>query len=403
VGEGWGEGKQWNTIMDTTPVIFYIFLIFFGASILATIALYTRQSLIVAYIALGVIIGPFGLQWVDDPALISHISDIGIIFLLFLLGLNLDPKDLIRLLKNTTWITLISSSIFALVGFGIAIYFGFNMVESLLVGAAMMFSSTIIGLKLLPTTVLHHQHTGQIVISILLLQDLIAIVVMLLINAAGGPGLSVWEIVQITIALPLLSAFCYFFERYVLTKLIARFDKIQEFIFLIAIGWCLAIAELAHSIHLSHEIGAFIAGVAIASGPIALFISESLKPLRDFFLVLFFFSLGAGFNLHVVGEILLPATILATLMLIIKPFVFSFLLKRTEEIKSQSFEIGVRLGQVSEFSLLVAYVAHENQVVGDPIYYLIQTTTIFTFIVSSYVIVMKYPTPIAMSDKLRRD
>ncbi len=170
---------------------------------------------------------------------------------------------------------LISSSDFCLVGFGIATFFGFSTTESLVVAASMMFSSTIIGLKLLPTTVLHHQHTGEIVISILLLQDLIAIAVMLLINAAGGPGLNVWEIIQMVIALPLLSAFCYFFERYILTKLISRFDKIQEFIFLIAIGWCLAIAELAHSMHLSHEIGAFIAGVAIASGPIALFILKA--------------------------------------------------------------------------------------------------------------------------------
>ncbi|HLF67642.1 MAG TPA: cation:proton antiporter, partial [Gammaproteobacteria bacterium] len=314
--------------MATTPIIFYIFLIFTGASILATVALYTRQSLIVAYMALGVLMGPWGMAWVDDPALISHISDIGIIFLLFLLGLNLDPKNLIHLLKSTTWITLASSAVFACCGFVVAYFFGFSTVESLVVAAAMMFSSTIIGLKLLPTTVLHHQYTGEIVISILLLQDLVAIGAMLLINAAGGTGLHIWEIVQIVVALPLLILFCYLFERYILVKLITHFDRIQEFIFLIAIGWCLGIAELAHSIHLSHEIGAFVAGVAIANSPIALFISESLKPLRDFFLVLFFFSLGAEFNLHVVGEVLMPALILAGLMLVLKPWVFALLLRR---------------------------------------------------------------------------
>lgn len=384
-------------------MIFYMFLIFTGASVLATLALYTRQSLIVAYMALGVLIGPWGLKWVDDPELIAHISDIGIIFLLFLLGLNLDPKDLLRLLKSTTWITLVSSGIFALVGFFIAQFFGFNTIEALIVASAMMFSSTIIGLKLLPTTVLHHQHTGEVVISILLLQDIIAIAVMLFINAAGGDGLNAWEIVQIVIALPLLSIFCYLFERYILVKLFARFDRIQEFIFLAAIGWCLGIAELAHSVHLSHEIGAFIAGVAIANSPISLFIAESLKPLRDFFLILFFFSLGAGFNIHMMDQVLLPALVLAGLMLILKPLVFSFLLRGTHEIKPRALEIGVRLGQVSEFSLLIAYVAHEHAVVGDPVYYLIQTTTMITFIISSYVIVMKYPTPIAMSDSLRRD
>lgn len=385
-------------------VLFYMFLIFSGASVLATFALFTHQSLLVAYIVLGAIVGPWGLQWVTDAELIMHMSDIGIIFLLFLLGLNLDPKNLIHLLKNTMVVTLVSSLVFAGVGYAIAQGFGFNQIESLVVASSMMFSSTIIGLKLLPTTILHHQRTGEIVISILLLQDIIAIMVMMGLEAYGaGSGLSPVKILMIVLGLPGLIIFSFLMERYVLIKLIEKFDRIQEYIFLLAIGWCLGIAELAAMLGLSHEIGAFIAGVAIATSPISLFIAESLKPLRDFFLVMFFFALGAGLNFSVLGDVAVPAMLIAGLMLVVKPTTFWGLLRQTHESDKRSLEIGIRLGQISEFSLLVAYLARERAVIEDPAYYMIQFATILTFIVSSYVITMRYPTPISLSDKLRRD
>lgn len=379
-------------------------LIFTGASLLATVALFTRQSLLVAYIVLGAILGPWGLKWVDDPDLILHMSDIGIIFLLFLLGLNLDPRSLIHLLKNTMVVTLVSSLAFGVFGFVIGKFFSFNTAESLVIATCMMFSSTIIGLKLLPTTILHHQRTGEIVISILLLQDIIAIAAMMLLEAYGGSeGLSVHKLLVMILGLPGITLVAFIAERYVLLKLIQKFDRIKEYIFLVAIGWCLGIAEIAYQIGLSHEIGAFIAGVAIATSPISLFIAESLKPLRDFFLILFFFSLGAGLNFSVLGSVAVPAILLAGLMLLAKPGVFWGLLRGTHETDKRALEIGVRLGQISEFSLLVAYIAKTQAVIGDSAYYLIQAATILSFIVSSYVITAFYPTPISMSDKLRRD
>ena len=158
--------------MLADPIIFYIFLIFTGAAILATIALYARQSLLVVYILLGVVLGPSVLGLVSDPELIREISHIGIMFLLFLLGINLPPQKLLLMLRKTTLVTGISSLLFLAIGMGCALLFGFAFFESIIIGAAMMFSSTIIGLKLLPTTVLHHQHTGEIIVSILLMQDI---------------------------------------------------------------------------------------------------------------------------------------------------------------------------------------------------------------------------------------
>lgn len=191
--------------------------------------------------------------------------------------------------------------------------------------------------------------------------------------------------------------------RFILFKLILRFDQIHEYIFLLAIAWCLGISELAYYVGLSHEIGALVAGVTMASSPIALFITERLKPLRDFFLIIFFFSLGAGFNLAVIDEILIPGVILATLALVFKPLIFSWLLRMQGEKKYVSFETGFRLGQISEFSLLIAVLAVKSGFIDERTSYLIQFATLLTFVVSSYIIVMKYPTPISVTDRLRRD
>ncbi|HPE78372.1 MAG: cation:proton antiporter [Sedimenticolaceae bacterium] len=389
--------------MHQDPIVFTIFLVFTGAAVFATIALFARQSLLVAYIVLGALFGPSALGLVSDPELIRSISEFGIMFLLFLLGLNLQPQELVRMVRKTTQVTLLSSLAFFAVGYLVSTAFGFTAMEALLVGGAATFSSTIVGLKLLPTTMLHHQRTGEVIISILLMQDLLAIVLLLVVQGSAHGGMQIADIARLFVALPALIGFAWMVERYVLIRLIRKFDKIQEYIFLVTIGWCLGMAELAVLLGLSAEIGAFIAGVVLASSPIAMFIAESLKPLRDFFLVLFFFSLGAGFDISVIDKVILPAVLLATAMMLLKPVVFRWLLLRTGESEKRSHEVGYRLGQMSEFSLLLAVLALETGVIGAEASYLIQLSTLLTFLVSSYLVVLRFPTPIAVSDALRRD
>jgi Kef-type K+ transport system membrane component KefB len=169
------------------------------------------------------------------------------------------------------------------------------------------------------------------------------------------------------------------------------------------VGWCLGLSEAAHALGLSAEIGAFIAGVSLATSPISQYIAVNLKPLRDFFLVLFFFSVGARFNLGLIGEIILPALVLSALMLALKPVTYRFLLKGVSEKRILAWDLGFRLGQVSEFSLLIAYVAASGALISSEASLLIQATTILTFVVSSYIVVLNYPSPIAISDHLRRD
>ena len=389
--------------MHEPDIIYSVFLIFAGAALVATVALFARQSMLIAYILVGIAAGPSGLNLVTDVELIGQVAKVGIIFLLFLLGMNLEPRELARFFRATTVITLISSFAFFAVGASTALLFGFSVNDALVIGIAMMFSSTIIGLKLLPTTTLHQQHMGEIMISILLLQDIIAIVVLLIMRGSAQEA-SIWlGLGRILLALPLLIGFAFLVSRYVIQALLARFDRIQEYIFLLTIGWCLLISQTGYWLGLSYEIGAFIGGVSLAISPISRFITERMKPVRDFFLVMFFFSLGASFSLDMARQLLIPALVVATLMLLLKPALFADLLRKQGEKSGFSLQAGVRLGQASEFSLLIAVLALDAELISAAASYLIQLTTLLTFIASSYYIVVRYPTPIAVDDKLRKD
>ncbi|MEM9303963.1 MAG: cation:proton antiporter [Pseudomonadota bacterium] len=386
--------------MSAEGIVFAIFLIFAGAAVLATAALFARQAMILAYIAVGALVGPAGFDLLPQPEIIRQIAEFGIMFLLYLLGLNLYPQKLMQMLGQATQLTLLSSAVFAGVGVGIALAFGLPLGEAFIVGCAMMFSSTILGLKLLPTTALHHRHAGEIIISVLLIQDVIAILMILLLTSSDSEGLG---LLLAAVGLPLIVAAGWLGQRYVLQPLLRRFDQIQEYVFLLAISWCLSLATAAHALGLSYEIGAFVAGVSLAASPVSRFIADNLRPIRDFFLVIFFFTLGAGLDPAMVAQVALPALVLAGAMLVLKPIIFSRLLMSQGEKPELSREMGVRLGQVSEFSLLIAAVALTSAAVSPETGYLIQVTTLLSFIASSYWIVMRYPTPMAVSDKLRRD
>lgn len=384
-------------------VLFSVFLIFTGAALLATVALFARQSLLVAYIALGVLAGPSVTGLVTDPYLIADLAHIGIIFLLFLLGLDLSPRKLLSQMREAIGVTLISSIIFALLGYGVAAAAGLSRTDCLLVGLASTLSSTIIGLKLLPTTMLHHRHTGEVIISILLLQDLLAVGSLLLLDTLAAGSIP-WLRVGLEFAgLPILFVGGLLAERWVLRPLFVRFDKVGEYVFLLSLGWCLGFAQLAQSLSLSYEIGAFIGGITLANSPIAPFIAESLRPLRDFFLVMFFFALGAGFDLAGALVVWPAAVALAGGVLLIKPVTYRVLFRKFGESNILAGEAGVRLGQMSEFSLLLVAVAMQSRAISLEAANLVQLATLITFVVSSAFVVLRYPSPIALSERLRRD
>ena len=379
------------------------FVIFSGAAVLAAAALYTRQPLIVAYIAIGCAFGPYGFALVEDAQLLAEAGEVGIIFLLFLVGLDLPPAKVKSMFGASVLAALASCAVFFVIGFVVMLLFSFTLAEAAIVGVACMFSSTILGIKLLPTTVLHHRHTGEIVISLLLIQDLIAVIALLVLaGASGDEGNLLTTTLTVVVALPVVVGVAFAGVWFVVVPLLRRFDVFREFTFLLAIGWCLGIASLSHTLYLSWEIGAFVAGVSLANSPIAQYITENLRPLRDFFLVLFFFSVGAVIDPALLLSVWLPTVLLAVALVAAKPPVFRYLLRWQKETPEVAREVGFRLGQASEFSLLLVYVAGVA-LLSPEAAHVVQGATVLTLLLSTYLVIFRFPSPIAISPNLRRD
>lgn len=383
------------------------FWIFSGASVLAAIVLYTRQPLLIAYILLGILLGPSVFNVFHDTQVISSLSHVGIVFLLFLIGLDLRPRNIINSFKTAFMVVPLASIAIVGVSLPLVLVFDYEWTLALIIAISFIYSSTIIGVKLLPTTVLHHKHTGELLVALLLVQDLFAIIALVVLNTMSGTEsdslTAQHPVLTPLIGLPIIMATAYFGVKYVVIPLMKRFERFQEFLFLCALGWCLGIAQLAHVVGLSYEIGAFLAGLSLTQSTICHYVVGALKPLRDFFLILFFFSLGAGFNLDMLLVVLLPSAVMAIVLTALKPLIYQYLLKKAGERHDTSLELGFRLGQVSEFSLLIAFLAVQNGLINNEASHFIQLTTIFTFIISSYLVILKYQTPIAISDQLRRD
>ncbi len=371
---------------------------------MATLTLFTRQPLLVAYIGIGMIFGPHGLSLVADAALLSEVGEFGIIFLLFLIGLDMQPDKLRHMLGKSLFTAIGTSALFFAVGFGLMLAFGYGLAAAAVTGMAVTFSSTILGVKLLPTSVLHHRHIGEIVVSLLLIQDLLAIIALILVAGYGQDmETTVMSLGTILISLPTLCVGAYLAVRFLVLPLLQRFDAFHEFIFLLAIGWCLGLAFAGAAMGLSAAIGAFIAGVALATHPISLYIAESLRPVRNFFLVLFFFSVGATLDMGVALQVAAPAILLAAILIALKPVAFAWLLRWQGEGRKDAWEVGFRLGQASEFSLLLSYVAISAGLLDNKAAHIVQGATILTLIASSYFVVFRYPNPIATNPALRRD
>ncbi|MBU4333856.1 MAG: cation:proton antiporter [Candidatus Omnitrophica bacterium] len=383
--------------------IFDLCILFVGSAILSCLAVFLKQPVIIAYILCGVIAGPLGLGWIKHAKFIEVVSHLGITLLLFLAGLCLHPQKLIELFKKTSLVTIVNCIFSFVLAFLFSLLFQFTLVDSICIALALMFSSTILTIKLLPTTTLHQKRMGSLCISVLILEDLLAIGVLALIRCLDTPQ---GVFISFSILLVKLTAFIAvlaLFERFVLRKIISYVDRIQEVIFVLGLAWCIGIATVSHHLGLFFETGAFFAGVVLAQHKISLFISEELKPLRDFFLVLFFFSLGAKIDLLVIKDIFLPALFLASIFIILKPLVFKSAFIMVGEKKDFSKEIGIRLGQLSEFSILIALLAFELGHITNRASQLIQLVTILTIIASSYIVVFNCPTPIGTTDKLIRD
>lgn len=378
-------------------------IVLVGAAVLSFLAVLLKQPIIIAYILCGVLVGPWGIGLIKHVEFIESISHLGITLLLFLAGLCLHPQKLVALFKKTALPTAVISLVSFLLAFTVALVFQFNMMDCLFIGLALMFSSTILVVKLLPTTKMHQQRMGAICIGVLIMQDLLAVSVLVFIRSLGAPQGVLFSFSLLVLKVMALIGLLFVIEQFVIRKIMARIERLHETLFVLGLAWCFGVATISHQMGLLYESGAFLAGVVLARHPISLFISEKLKPLRDFFLVLFFFSLGAGLNLALLKGMWIPVSLLVVIFIMLKPWLFKKMFISSGETEEFSTEIGLRLGQLSEFSLLIAVLAFKLGHISGNASQFIQFVSIFTFIISSYLVVYRYPTPIGITEELIKD
>lgn len=376
--------------MDNT--FYQLSLVLLLASSIGVVVYKLKFPLVVSYLLAGLLLSAFRLFDVGHSPVFEVLPEIGIALVLFLIGIELKLSEF-KLLGKAIFVSALGQILVStLLGFGIARLLGFNNTEALYLGLGLAFSSTIVVVKMLLDSRDLTSLYGKLSMGILLIEDLVAIVVLMLISVNGAlAGLSVQNGTSVAILFvkaAALFALTFVLSKYILTKIFEYTAQSVELLYITSITWCFAFTSLAIILGFSIEIGAFLAGVALASSPYHLQIQAKIKPMRDFFLALFFIYLGsmAGFkNIVAILPIVAVFTIFA---LVIKPIVYAFLLSRFGFRKHTLFQTALNLSQVSEFSLVVLLVGVNAKLIGPITISVMALVAVLSVIVSSVLISM---------------
>ncbi len=345
-----------------------------------------RQPLIVGHIITGFLVGRYALGLFQDIETLELFSQLGISFLLFTVGLSLNPK----LFRDYGWVSIATGfgQVILTGGVGIAIcmLLGFGWIASLYVGVALAFSSTVIVLKLLSDKGDLDKLYVKLSIGSLLLQDLIAIVLLFAIPFVSGSQGNGIDLVRM-LALGVCAGLAVFlFSHYVVRYLHTYLTRSQELLFLFAVSWGMGISALFATIGFSLEGGALIAGVALSTIPSRHEISARLAPLRDFFIVLFFILLGGRMVVENFSEVLIPALILSAFVLIGNPLLQLIVMGALGYRKKTGFQTGMMAAQISEFSLILVALGVSLNQIAPNILTMVTVVGLVTIFISSYLI-----------------
>lgn len=345
-----------------------------------------RQPLIIGHIFTGLLVGSFALELFKSDETLKLFSELGIAFLLFSVGLTLNPK-ILRDYGKASLVTGFGQVLLTGgVGVVICLLLGFNWVTSLYVGVALAFSSTVIVLKLLSDKGDLDKLYVKLSIGSLLLQDLIAIVLLFIIPFVTGSQGSGFELLR-TIGLGVATGFGVFlFAHYVIRHLHAYLTRSQELLFLFANAWGMGVAALFAQVGFSLEGGALIAGVALSTLPSRHEIGARLAPLRDFFIVAFFILLGTQMVVENFNEILIPALILSVFVLVANPLLQFVVMGILGYRRKTSFQTGMMAAQISEFSLILVALGVSLGQVAPAVLSMVTLVGLITIFISSYLI-----------------
>ena len=382
------------------------------SALVGAVAVRLRQPLIVAFIAVGIAVGPVGFGFIEQTDELALLAEIGIALLLFLVGLKLD-LHLIRTVGPVALVAGLGQVLFtSVVGFGITLALGYDAVSALYIAVALTFSSTIIIVKLLSDKQEVEEAHGQIALGILIVQDIVVVIVLVVLSALGGAG-DTGTAVPIELGIIGLRALAFvgvvgLLMRYVLPALLERLAKERELLILFAIAWAVALAAGGEILGFSQEVGAFIAGMSLASTGYREAIGGRLLSVRDFLLLFFFVELGVGLDFADAAAQIGPAIVLSLFVLIGNPIIVMTIMGVMGYRRRTGFLTGLTVAQISEFSLIFAALGLAVGHITEAVVGLITTVGIITIGLSTYLILYSkqlfkpLQTPLAIFERRHR-
>jgi len=367
-------------------ILIQLSLLILAALVISFIARILKQPAIIAYILTGIIVSPFFLDIISENETVLTFSNLGVVFLLFVVGLHLNPKVIKEVGFISLTVGLVQIILTALAGFFIATWLGFAFITSLYIAFALTFSSTIIITKILSDKSDLDTFYGKISVGILILQDFVVIFILMFLSYFSDGfklNIPIYSIVYAVIAI----AFLIFASIYILPSITKFVAKNQELLFLFSVGWCFILAALFYKLGFSMEIGALLAGMSLSVSPYHTEISSKVRPLRDFFIIIFFILLGLQVNINSISNILKPALIFSAFVILFKFFTVATSLGIAGYTKRTSFQTGVSLGQISEFSFIMIALGVSIGHISTEISSLITLTGLITIAFSSYMMI----------------
>ncbi|MFP8883236.1 cation:proton antiporter [Streptomyces mangrovi] len=337
------------------PLVAAVLAISAAVGLLATLL---KQPLIVAFIGVGILVGPAGAGWVEAEGTVELLARLGIAVLLFLVGLRLD-LHLVRTTGPIALATGLGQVLFtSVIGFLIALALGMDTVTALYVAVALTFSSTIIIVKLLSDKRELEQLHGRIAVGFLIVQDIVVVLVMIALTAFGqragdGGGMGAEIALVFAKGLGLLAGVAAL-TRYVLPGLLHRVARSQELLLLFGVAYAVSVAALSEWLGFSSEVGAFLAGVSLAGTPYRDAMGARLVSLRDFLLLFFFLELGARLEFTDAGTQIAEALVLSAFVLVGNPLIVVVIMVAMRYPVRVGFLAGLTVAQISEFSLILA-------------------------------------------------
>ncbi len=359
--------------------------------IIALIVNYFRLPLVLGYILVGILIGPYFLNLMTDTTNLELFSKIGIVALLFIIGLNLNPKTIKEEGGKSLLLGLSQIIITTVIGF-IIIYFGFNfnLTTSLLVSSAITLSSTIIVLKIITDKGDIERLYAKMSLGVLLVQDFFAAILLIIlsikhISAIGGDGtLSLLKSFGIKIIV--LIVIYIVLSKWILPRMSKLFSRSQELLLLFSLSFSFLYAYLFEVFGFSLEIGALLAGIILSNLNFAKDIASRFKPIRDFFIIIFFILLGFQaqfFSLSGSGNLII---VLSIFVIIFHPIILFMIMNLLGYRTRTSFYTGLSMGQVSEFSLVVLVIAKNYNFINNQVFAVVLIIMLVSICFSSYLL-----------------